>query len=97
MSDNNLEVGSVLSFLTVYLLFIIHFVNGFKKLKFNKTDVLSILSVILVMLILSIAILSLQFEKMKTDFLIIIIYSMILGILICISVVNHITKAIMLF
>ncbi|TDE43503.1 hypothetical protein E0I26_10655 [Flavobacterium rhamnosiphilum] len=93
MSDNNSEVGSVLSFLTVYLLLTIHLVNGFKKLKFNRTDVLSILCVILVMLVLSVTILSLQFEKMKTDFSIIIIYSIILGTLICISVVNYITKS----
>lgn len=93
MSDNNSEVGSVLSFLTVYLLLIIHLVNGFKKLKFNRTDVLSILCVIFVMLVLSFTILSLQFEKMKTDFSIIIMYSIILGTLICISVVNYITKS----
>lgn len=93
MSDNNSEVGSVMSFLTVYLLLIIHLVDGFKKLKFNRTDVLSILCVILVMLVLSFTILSLQFEKMKTDFSIIIMYSIILGTLICISVINYITKS----
>jgi uncharacterized membrane protein YhhN len=93
MNYNDSETGSVLSFLIVYVLLIIHLFQGLKKLKFGKIDVLFLLCVIIVMVVLSITILSLQFEKMKTDFSIIIIYSIILSMLICISVMNYIIKS----
>jgi uncharacterized membrane protein YhhN len=93
MNYNDSEIGSVLSFLIVYLLLIIHLVRGLKKIKFDKIDILSLISIIIVMIVLSITILSLPFEKMKTDFSIIIIYSIVLSILICISVIKYITKS----
>jgi uncharacterized membrane protein YhhN len=92
MNYNDSEIGSVLSFLIVYLLLIIYLFRDLKKIKFDKIDVLSLISVLIVMVVLSITILSLQFEKMKTDFSIIIIYSIALSILICISVINYIAK-----
>ena len=87
------EIGSVLSFLIVYLLLIIHLVRGLKKIKFDKIDLLSLISIIIVMIVLSITILSLPFENMKTDFSIIVIYSIVLSILICISVIKYIIKS----
>jgi uncharacterized membrane protein YhhN len=93
MNYNDSEIGSVLSFLIVYLLLIVHLVRGLKKIKFDKIDILSLISIIIVMIVLSITILSLPFEKMKTDFSIIIIYSIVLSILICISVIKYITKS----
>ena len=87
------EIGSVLSFLIVYLLLIIPLVRGLKKIKFDKIDVLSLISIIIVMIVLSITILSLPFKNMKTDFSLIIVYSIVLSILICISVVKYITKS----
>lgn len=42
---------------------------------------------------LSISILSLQFDKMKTDFSVIIIYSVVLSSLIAISAINYISKS----
>lgn len=93
MNYNDSEIGSVLSFLIVYLLLIIHLIRGFKKRNFDKIDILSLISVIIAMVVLSITILSLPFEKMKTDFSIIIIYSIALSILICISVIKYITKS----
>lgn len=93
MNYDNSEIGSVLSFLMVYLLLITHLARHLKKIKLNKIDLLSLISIIIVMIVLSITILSLPFEKMKTDFSIIIIYSIVLSILICISVIKYITKS----
>jgi hypothetical protein len=93
MNYDNSEIGSVLSFLIVYLLLITHLVRHLKKIKLNKIDLISLISIIIVMIVLSITILSLPFEKMKTDFSIIIIYSIVLSILICISVIKYITKS----
>jgi uncharacterized membrane protein YhhN len=93
MDYEDSEIGSVLSFLIVYLLLIIHLVRGLKKIKFDKIDILSLIGIIIVMIVLSFTILSLPFEKMKTDFSIIIIYSIVLSILICISVIKYITKS----
>ncbi|MFE3867171.1 lysoplasmalogenase family protein [Flavobacterium sp. LS2P90] len=93
MDYEDSEIGSVLSFLIAYLLLIIHLVRGFKKIEFDKIDILSLISIIIVMIVLSITILSLPFEKMKTDFSIIIIYSIVLSILICISVTKYFTKS----
>ncbi|MFV7236653.1 lysoplasmalogenase family protein [Flavobacterium sp. ZB4R12] len=92
MDYNDSETGSVLSFLIVYLLLAIPLISGLKKIKFDKIDILSLLIVIIVMVVLSTTILSLQLEKMKTDFSIIIIYSIVLSMLICISVVNYVAK-----
>jgi hypothetical protein len=82
-----------LSFMLVYLLLIRHLIRDFKTLKFNKSDILTILGVVILITYLSITILSLQFEKMKTDFSIIIIYSVVLSVLICISVVSYIARS----
>jgi uncharacterized membrane protein YhhN len=93
MNYEDSEIGSVLSFLIVYLLLIIHLGRGLKKIKFDKIGVLSLISIIIAMIVLSVTILSLPFEKMKTDFSIIIIYSIVLSTLICISVIKYITKS----
>jgi uncharacterized membrane protein YhhN len=92
MNYNDSETGSVLSFLIVYMLLIVHLFQSLKKIKFDRIAILSLLIVIIVLVILSITILSLQFEKMKTDFSVIVIYSIVLSALICISVVNYIAK-----
>ena len=93
MNYNDSENGSVYSFLIVYILLIIHLARGIKKIKLNKIDLLSAISIIIAMVILSITILSLPFEKMKTDFSIIIIYSIVLSVLICIAVIKYCTKS----
>ncbi|MDI1307754.1 MAG: lysoplasmalogenase family protein [bacterium] len=92
MNYNDSEIGSVLSFLIVYVLLIFHLFKGLKKTKFDRIAILSLIIVIITLVILSTTILSLQFEKMKTDFSIIVIYSIVLSTLICISVVNYIVK-----
>ena len=93
MNYNDSENGSVYSFLIVYVLLIIHLARGIKKIKLNKIDLLSAISIIIAMVVLSITILSLPFEKMKTDFSIIIIYSIVLSVLICIAVIKYSTKS----
>ena len=93
MNYNDSENGSVYSFLIVYILLIIHLARGIKKIKLNKIDLLSAISIIIAMVVLSITILSLPFEKMKTDFSIIIIYSIVLSVLICIAVIKYCTKS----
>lgn len=92
MNYDDSEIGSVLSFMIVYLLLITHLIPGLKKIKLGTLDMISIISAAFAMLVLSITILSLPFEKMKTDFSIIIIYSIVLSILTCISVIKYITK-----
>ena len=93
MNYDDSEIGSVLSFMMVYLLLIIYLIRGFNNLKFNKSDILTMLGVVVLMTYLSVTILSLQFEKMKTDFSIIVIYSVVLSVLICISVVSYIARS----
>ena len=97
MNYNYSETGSILSFLIVYILLIVHLISGLKKIKLDRIDILSLIIVIIAMVILSTTILSLQFEKMKTDFSIIIIYSIALSILICISVIKYIAKGTFVF
>lgn len=92
MNYNDSETGSVLSFLIVYMLLMVNLFQSLKKIKFDRIAVFSLIIVIIALVILSTTILSLQFEKMKTDFSIIIIYSIVLSMLICISVVNYIAK-----
>jgi uncharacterized membrane protein YhhN len=93
MDYEDSEIGAVLSFLIVYLLLIIHLIPSIKKIKLGTLDLISLISIIIVMVVLSITILSLPFEKMKTDFSLIIVYSIVLSIMICISVVKYITKS----
>jgi uncharacterized membrane protein YhhN len=93
MKYDHSETGSILSFLIVYLLIIILFVRSFKNVNLNKLGILSLLGVMIIIAYLSITILSLQFEKMKTDFTVIIIYSIVLSIVICFSVINYIIKS----
>ncbi|MFV5701821.1 lysoplasmalogenase family protein [Flavobacterium sp. XS2P12] len=97
MNYNDSETGSVLSFLIVYMLLIVHLFQSLKKIKFDRIAILSLLIVIIVLVILSITILSLQFEKMKTDFSVIVIYSIVLSALICMSVVNYVAKGTFVF
>lgn len=89
---DNSETGAVLSFLIVYILLIVHLVQNIKSKKFKKINVLSTVGIIVFIAYLAITILSLEFEKMDTDFSIIIIYSMALSVVICISLINYITK-----
>jgi len=93
MNYDDSEKGSVLSFIFVFFMLIVHLIRDFKTLKFNKSDIITMLGVVILMAYLSITILSLQFEKMKTDFSIIIIYSIVLSVLICISIVGYITRS----
>ncbi|MFE3870667.1 lysoplasmalogenase family protein [Flavobacterium sp. ZS1P70] len=93
MDYEDSEIGVVLSFLIVYLLLIIHLIPSIKKIKLGTLDLISMISIIIVMVVLSITILSLPFEKMKTDFSLIIVYSIVLSIMICISVVKYISKS----
>jgi lysylphosphatidylglycerol synthetase-like protein (DUF2156 family) len=97
MNDEDSETGSVWSFLIVYVLLNMHLFSGLKKIKFDKTVVLSLLIVTIALVILSTTILSLPLDKMKTDFSIIIIYSVVLSILICISVINYVAKGTLAF
>jgi hypothetical protein len=92
MNYEDSEIGSVFSFMIVYLLLITHLIPGLKKIKLGTLDMISIISAAFALLVLSITILSLPFEKMKTDLSIIIIYSIVLSILICITVIKYITK-----
>ena len=55
------------------------------------------LGVVILMAYLSITILSLKFEKMRSDFSILIIYSVVLSVLICISVVSYIARSTYVF
>lgn len=92
MNFNSSEVVAVLSFLIVYLLLIIQFTPNFKNIRLKKSEILVVILVVAIIAYLSISILSLQLDKMKTDFSIIIIYSIILCSLITISVINYLSK-----
>jgi len=63
MNYDNSEIGSVLSFLLVYLLLITNLVRHLKKIKLNKIDLLSLISIIIAMIVLSITILSLPLRR----------------------------------
>lgn len=88
---DNSETVTVLSFLTVNVLFIFQLSSTFKKIKY-KVNVPTLVAIVTVMLVLSTTILSLRFENMRTDFSIIIVYSIALSIIICIAVVKYIAR-----
>ncbi len=92
MDYEDSETGSVLSFLIVYVLLVIPLIGGLKKIKLDKVALVSLIIVIIAMVVLSTTILSLQLEKMKTNFVILVIYSIVLSTLICISVVKYVAK-----
>jgi uncharacterized membrane protein YhhN len=83
---------SLLSFLVAYLLLLKLTYDDFKSLKFNERDRIPILISLLFIVAICSSVLSLQFENMVFNLSLYIIYGIVLGIFIFISVTNYIKK-----
>lgn len=83
---------SLLTFLVVYLLLLKLGYEDLKSLKFNESDRIPILISLLFIIAISSSVLSLQFENMVFNLSLYIIYGIVLGIFIFISVTNYIKK-----
>lgn len=86
------EIGSVLSFLTVYLLILKLFMLEHEKIKLTKKDILPVSIVIIFLVYLLVSVLSLQFDSMKRLSLIYTFYGIVLGVLSYFSFASYITK-----
>lgn len=86
------ETVSVVSFLTVYVFLLAYIIKHFHKIEYSEKTIFLTIGLIAFMAYLTISILSLELEKMQTDFSIIVIYSILLSLIICISVINYLTK-----
>ena len=86
------ETVSVVSFLTVYVFLLTYIIKHFRKIKYSEKTIFLTIGLIAFMAYLTISILSLELAKMQTDFSIIIVYSILLSLIICISVINYVTK-----
>jgi len=85
-------LGSLLSFLFVYLLLLKLSYDDFRYLKFNERDRIPILILFCFIVTICTSILSLQFENMVFDFSLYVIYGIILSLLVFVSITNYIKK-----
>jgi hypothetical protein len=86
------QLLSLLSFLLVYLLLLKLTYDDSKSLKFDERDRLPIFISLLFVFAISFSVLSLQFENMVFNLSLYIIYGVVLGIFIFISITNYIKK-----
>ena len=85
-------LGALFSFLIVNLLLFKLSYLDFTRLKFNKSDGFPIFVSFFFLTVISISIFSLKFEKMEYDLSLYIIYGIISGLLIFVSIANYIKK-----
>jgi uncharacterized membrane protein YhhN len=86
------ELGSLLCFLLVYLLFIRLVYDDYRKIKLKKNDLLPVGIVVIFILYLLVSVLGLQYEKVNKYHLIYTVYGIVLSILGCASFISYITK-----
>lgn len=85
-------IGGLLCFLIVYILLLKLSVSDFRKMKFRKEDGLSMIVSLFFIATICITVLSLKFEKIKPDFYLFVIYSIVLSLLSFFSVTNYLKK-----
>jgi hypothetical protein len=85
-------LGALMSFLFVNLLLLKLSLDDLRSLKFNEKDRIPVLISFLFIATSSASILSLQFENMAFNFSLYVIYGIVLGVLIFVSVTNYIKK-----
>jgi hypothetical protein len=85
-------LGALLSFLIVNVLLFKLTYDDFKSLKFDERDRIPILILLLFVLVISTSVLSLQFENMVFNLSLYIIYGIVLGAVVFVSITNYIKK-----
>ena len=85
-------MGALLCFLFVYILLLKLVLDDFRYSKLNKGDHISMLVSFLFIASICISILSLNFERMKLNFSLYILYGVILSLLSFFSIVNYLKK-----
>lgn len=86
------EMGSLFSFLLVYLLFLRLIMEDYQKIRLRKNDFLPVGIVVVFIGYLLIAVLGLQYEKVAENHFVYTVYGIVLSILGCISFISYITK-----
>ncbi|KFF17070.1 lysoplasmalogenase family protein [Flavobacterium hydatis] len=86
------ELGSLFSFLLVYLLLLRLIIDDYRKIKLRKNDYLPIAIVVLFIIYLLVSVLGLQYEKVSENHFIYTIYGIVLSVLGCVSFISYITK-----
>lgn len=89
---NDSGLGALLSFLFVYVLLLKLAIDDFKYLKFNKEDRIPMLLSFFFIATICTSILSLNFERMKLDFSLYVLYGVMLSLLSFFSIVNYLKK-----
>lgn len=89
---NDSGLGALLSFLLVYILLLKMAIDDFKYSKFNRGDRLPMLISFFFIAAICISILSLNFERMKLNFSLYILYGVILSVLTFFSIINYLKK-----
>lgn len=92
MGEEISEMGSLVSFIVVYLVLLKMILLDYDRIKIKKPDLLPISIVVVFIVYLLISILSLQFEKMNQYKVAYAIYGVILSILGITTFVSYITK-----
>ncbi|SHG18167.1 YhhN-like protein [Flavobacterium fluvii] len=89
---NDSGLGALLSFMLVYVLLLKLAVDDFKYLKLNKEDCVPMLVSFFFIATICTSILSLNFERMKLDFSLYILYGITLSLLCFFSIINYLKK-----
>lgn len=92
MGEEISEMGSLVSFIVVYLFLLKMIVLDYDRIKIKKADLLPISIVVMFIVYLLISVLSLQFDKMNHYKVAYAIYGVILSILGIVTFVSYITK-----
>lgn len=88
----DIELGSVISFLAVYLLILIIFVREHEKIELTKRDILPISIVVVFIVYLLISVLTIKLDSLKRFDFIYILYGLVLSIMSYFCFVSYITK-----
>lgn len=92
MDSTYTEITPIICFLLVNSLLLKYVLGDYKQLNFSKKHILQLLLIIIFIGSLFIAILSLKFEKLRFDFLFLVVYALLLGLLSVFSFAYFIVK-----
>jgi hypothetical protein len=92
MDNTYTEITPIICFLLVNSLLLKYIIGDFKQLNFNKRHILQLLAILIFISTLFVAILNLKLEKLRFDFLFLVVYAMLLGILSVFSFAYFIVK-----
>lgn len=82
-------LGSLVSFFMVNLFLLKLSIDDFKSLKFEVSDRIPVFNLFLIIVGICISVVSLQYENIRFDFAIYVLFAIALGILIFVAIANY--------